>query len=81
MPKIPLLLEVRPSLSKEGPRVFLSTGIWRISSDIKDSELELISPAGVVPLIHGMTVSNGVQQVRFKKAGTERLISVYAEKE
>lgn len=85
MIKIPLLLEVRPKSTAQGPTVFLGEGEWEISSNVVDSMLELIfrftNTATGGALVEKMRVlGNQRVEVHIARPGTEKHISVYAEK-
>lgn len=88
MPKLPLLLEIRPSLTTEGPTVFLSEGNWKFEHSIKDSEVvvmlippvpKLANEFSPVNICDPLLLSEGYRvKAVFRKAGTEKYVSLYA---
>lgn len=91
MPTIPLLLEVRPSLDLQGTTVFLAKGTWGIIHDIKDSEIDIMLIPSVPIKADELYPINAnkkelvlLEDARvkaiFRRAGTEKHVSVYANK-
>lgn len=93
--RLPLVISGRPSFLKEGARVSVPTGKWKIVGSLMDTEFDIIyerihdGPAGGKGLLKNLiekvdvtlVLIEGPCIVQFiiRKPGTERYLDVYLE--
>lgn len=86
--KLPLYLYAKPSLTANGPLVFVPKGEWKVESNHKDSDLEITLDDGINPIrtsiLHDELhfISRGdIAQIVCKQLGTEPQVTIYIHKQ
>jgi len=79
---MPLLLNAIPKRGLVGPTVPVSSGKWRVTTDIKDSiaHIQCDSPLGGLNVVNDMIMDikeSSLYRVRITEVGSEKSVSVF----
>lgn len=85
--RLPLLVAMKPEDNFQGATVLVGKGSWIVTSTHMDSNVQLVNESEILPIKSGSTPlppiikDHELYFVHIEKAGSEKEISIYLEKQ